>query len=298
MKLSAVARTKAIVKRYGFKFKKSLGQNFLVDEQTLDKITSAAELTLEDFVVEIGPGIGTLTECLAEKSGQVLAVEIDQQLLPILQETLGAWENIQVVQGDILKINLDQLVGEKSACKFGPTSAKYKVVANLPYYITTPIIMKLLEERYNLKSMVVMVQKEVAERFVSPPGSKVFGAISVAIQYYTKPEIVTLVPAGAFVPSPEVDSAVVKLTKLMEPAVRVASESLFFQVVKAAFAQRRKTLLNSLVNADFGLDKQSWVKLLTDLGIDTQRRGETLSLEEYAAITNQLVVVKSTLTKE
>lgn len=288
MKLSSAVRTRAIVQKYGFRFKKSLGQNFLIDEGTLKKITEAAELSPQDLVVEIGPGIGTLTERLAEESGRVIVVEIDQNLLPILRETLGNWENVEIYLGDILKIDLDQLVSDKSEGQFGPGGKRYKVVANLPYYITTPIVMKLLEEGYHLESMVIMVQKEVAERMVAPPGGKEYGALSVAVQYYTKPEIVTRVPKGAFLPPPEVESAVVKLIMRNEPAVHVASETMFFKVVKAAFAQRRKTVLNALVNGGFGIGKDKWGELLQRLGIEGQRRGETLSLEEFAAIANNI----------
>ncbi len=291
MKLSSAVRTRAIIQKHGFRFKKSLGQNFLIDDGTLQQITGAAELSPRDLVVEIGPGIGTLTERLAEVSGQIIVVEIDQNLLPILQETLSNWKNVRVYLGDILKINLDQLVLEKSEGQFGPGGKRYKVVANLPYYITTPIVMKLLEEGYHLESMVIMVQKEVAERMVAPPGGKEYGALSVAVQYYSRSEIVTRVPKGAFLPPPEVESAVVKLIKRNEPAVSVTSETMFFRVVKAAFAQRRKTLLNALVNGGFGIEKHKWGELLSRLNIDGQRRGETLSLEEFAAIANRISAV-------
>lgn len=286
MKISSAAHTKAIVRKHGFQFKKRLGQNFLIDEVVLGKITVAAELSAQDLVVEIGPGLGTLTERLAEEAGQVIVVEIDQKLVPILQETLGSRKNVQIHCGDVLKTNLDRLALEKSAGIFGPGGKRYKVVANLPYYITTPIIMQLLEEGYHLESMVIMVQKEVAERMVAPPGGKEYGALSVAVQYYCNAEIVSRVPKEAFLPPPEVESAVIKLNRRSEPAVAVSSAPVFFRVVKAAFAQRRKTLLNTLVNGGFGLDKSNWAELLSGLNIDGQRRGETLSLEEFALIAN------------
>jgi 16S rRNA (adenine1518-N6/adenine1519-N6)-dimethyltransferase len=288
MNLVSAAQTKALLKKYGFRFKKSLGQNFLVDEGVFRKIIQAAELSPQDLVVEIGPGLGTLTEGLAEEAGQVIVVEIDQRLGPILQETLDNRENVRIHLGDVLKTKLDQLVLEMSAGQFGPGGKRYKVVANLPYYITTPIIMQLLEEGHHLETMVFMVQKEVAERMVAEPGGKEFGALSVAVQFYCRAEIVTLVPKEAFIPPPEIESAVIKLSKRSEPAVAVTSAALFFRVVKAAFGQRRKTLLNALVNGSFGLEKAKWTTLLSDLNIDSQRRGETLSLDEFALIANQL----------
>lgn len=288
MTLSTVSRTKAIVNKYGFKFKKGLGQNFLIDEGVLQTIIQAADLVPGEAVVEIGPGIGTLTEWLAGEEARVLAVELDRGLLPILAETVGSRSNVKVINADVLKTNLDALVAEHTGGEFGPAGKSYKVVANLPYYITTPIIMRLLEEGYNLSSLVIMVQKEVAERLAASPGGKEYGAVTVAVQYYTIPELITIVPAAAFLPPPEVDSAVLRLSRRKKPPVQVTNEQNFFRVVKAAFAQRRKTLLNCLIQANLGPDRQEWSKILPELGIDPGRRGETLNLEEFAAIANKL----------
>ncbi|MHB8172183.1 MAG: 16S rRNA (adenine(1518)-N(6)/adenine(1519)-N(6))-dimethyltransferase RsmA [Thermincolia bacterium] len=277
---------RAIVNKYKFRFRKSLGQNFLTNEKILEKICQAAELTSEDLVVEIGPGIGTLTQFLAEKTGQVVAVELDRNLLPILAETLVDYPSVKVVRGDALKVNLDELVKEYGGSQWGPGGCKYKVVANLPYYITTPIVMRMLEEGYAIQTMVLMVQKEVAQRMVAAPGTKDYGALSLAIQYYTLPQIVTAVPPGSFIPAPAVDSAVVKLEVHQVPPVELASPDTFFKLIKAAFGQRRKTLLNALSNAKLGLAKEEFVELLNSVGIEPNRRGETLSLQEFAALAN------------
>ncbi|MDA8235775.1 MAG: 16S rRNA (adenine(1518)-N(6)/adenine(1519)-N(6))-dimethyltransferase RsmA [Clostridia bacterium] len=277
---------RAIVNKHKFRFRKSLGQNFLINQKVLEKISEAAGMTGEDLVVEIGPGIGALTQYLAEKAGQVIAVELDRSLLPILAETLADYPGVQVVHGDALKVDLDQLVREYGGSQWGPEGLKYKVVANLPYYITTPIVMRLLEEGFALQTMVLMVQKEVARRMVAAPGTKDYGALSLAIQYYTQPEIVTYVPPGSFMPPPAVDSAVIKLELRCEPPVELVSVETFFRTIKGAFGQRRKTLLNALSNAKLGLSKEELADLLNRLGIDPNRRGETLSLQEFAALAN------------
>lgn len=277
-------RTKQILEKYGFSFKKSLGQNFLVDTNILSQIVSAAELSREQAVIEIGPGIGALTEQLCRAAGQVLAIEIDQRLLPILADTLSPYDNVQVIHGDVLSLDLHQLWREHLHA-YGTAS----VVANLPYYVTTPIITKLLEERLPLEHIVVMVQKEVADRIKASPGSKDYGSLSVAVQYYADVEIAMIVPATVFIPRPNVDSAVLKLTIREKPAVSVVDEKLFFQVVRASFAQRRKTLYNNLVAHLFGKErKEQAMSALHGAEIEPTRRGETLSLHEFARLTEQI----------
>jgi 16S rRNA (adenine1518-N6/adenine1519-N6)-dimethyltransferase len=275
---------KDLLARHGFHFSKSLGQNFLIDENILNKITSGAELSSEDFVMEVGPGVGTLTTALARKAAKVVAVEIDQSLTPILEETLEGLENVEVIYGDILKINMDELIRDNLSNK------PFKVVANLPYYITTPIIMNFLENQYPYISITVMIQQEVARRMTARPGSKEYGSLSVAVQFYTQPRLICKVPASVFIPRPNVDSMVITLEKRSKPAVDVISIPYFFQVVKAVFAQRRKTLLNTLVAADItGLGKAALAQKLVSLDIDPSRRGETLTLEELASISNETV---------
>lgn len=280
----APKRTKEIIARYGFTFKKSLGQNFLIDANILGKIVSAAELTEHKGALEIGPGIGALTEQLAKAAGRVTAVEIDQRLLPILRDVLAPYDNADVVHGDVLKLDLKELLAQKF-----DGMEKVSVVANLPYYVTTPILMKLLEERLPLEHIVVMIQKEVAERMAAKPGGKEYGSLSIAVQFYAEPEIVCTVPHTVFIPQPNVDSAVIKLSLRDKPPVEVLDEKAFFRVVQGAFAQRRKTLGNNL-SALFGKDRREAVSaLLAELGIDPSRRGETLSIEEFARISNQAV---------
>lgn len=253
---------------------KRLGQNFLIDSNVVAGIVAAAKLTPGDAVLEIGPGIGTLTQGLAEAGAAVTAIELDRRLLDVLAKTLAGYDNVKVIHGDILKIDISREINQE----------KYKVVANLPYYITTPIIMKFLEDRLPIDILVTMVQKEVAERMVAVPGGKDYGALSVAVQYYTQPEIMFLVPPRSFIPAPAVESAVIRCTVRSEPPIQVASEKMFFRVVKAAFAQRRKTLANSLKAG--GLDKDEIIQVLEQAGIDGRRRGEQLSLAEFAAIAN------------
>ena len=274
---------KDLLTRHGFSFSKSLGQNFLIDENILNKIVSGAEISKEDNVLEIGPGAGTLTYALARQAAKVVAVEIDSALLPVLKETLDGLDNVQVIHGDILKMDLNDLIQSSFDNK------PFKVVANLPYYITTPIIMRFLEEELPYSSITVMIQKEVAERMAAKPGNKDYGALSVAVQFYTLPKIIGKVPSSVFMPPPKVDSIVINLKKRSSPAVDVADTARFFQVVKAVFAQRRKTLLNTLNAANIArLDKEELSKLLRSLNIDPQRRGETLTLEELAAISNNI----------
>ena len=265
--------TMHILQAFHLKADKNLGQNFLVEESVVSRIAKAAELTPEDTVLEIGPGIGTLTQALAMTGASVVSVELDKRLIPVLQETVGAYENVRVVQGDILKINILETV----------QAEPFKVCANLPYYITTPIIMNLLEQKLPIERLVVMVQKEVAERMTASPGGRDYGAISVAMQYYTEPKIAFIVKAGSFLPAPKVDSAVLVCKKRSKPPVDVPDEKVFFKVVAAAFSVRRKMLTNSLKNMG-GLTGEEVKAWLDRAGIDGKRRAETLSLEEFASL--------------
>ena len=262
-----------ILKRFGIRMSKKLGQNFLIDEQVVNNIVAAADIKPGDAVLEIGPGIGTLTQGLAEAGANVTAVEIDRRLIEVLDKTLEGYDNVKVVHGDILRINITETVGVP----------KYKVVANLPYYITTPIIMGLLEAHMPIDVLVTMVQKEVAQRMVAVPGTKDYGSLSVAVQYYTKAEIMFIVKPESFIPQPSVESAVIRCTVLDKTPVQV-EEKIFFRVVKAAFAQRRKTLLNTLKTT--GVSVEQLKIILAAAGIDGTRRGETLSIEEFAALAN------------
>lgn len=276
-------RTRAILEKYGFSFKKSLGQNFLVDLNILEKIVNSAELTSKSGVIEIGPGIGALTEQLLRKCGKVVAFEIDKRLIPILEETLAPYPNKKIINEDILKANVKEVV-EKEFQDY----KDIMVVANLPYYVTTPIIMKLLEEKIPIRGMVVMLQKEVAERMSAQPSTKDYGSLSIAVQYYTEAEIVMVVPKTVFVPQPNVDSAVVRLTVRKTPPVHVEDEQFFFQVIKASFAQRRKTLLNNLTS-QLGKEKKEQILLaLQNAEINPSTRGEALSIEQFARLANAL----------
>lgn len=276
-------RTKDIIARYGFSFKKSLGQNFLVDQNVLSNIVAAAELDKTKGALEIGPGIGALTGRLADEAGKVAAVEIDQRLIPILNDMMADQPHVTIVHGDVLKLDLQALIEDQFEGMSG-----ISVVANLPYYVTTPILMKLLEERLPLQHIVVMIQKEVAQRMAAKPGGKDYGSLSVAVQYYCEPQLVCTVPHTVFIPQPNVDSAVIKLTLREQPAVDVPDEAYFFRVVQASFAQRRKTLANNLT-AFVGKDNREALQaLLLEAGIDPGRRGETLSLDEFARIARRL----------
>jgi len=263
-----------ILKSFGIHSSKRLGQNFLVDETVVAGIVDAAELSPQDTVLEIGPGIGTLTQGLAETGASVVAVELDRRLVTVMEKTLDGYENVRVIQGDIMKVDISREIIDKS----------YKVVANLPYYITTPIIMRLLEQRLPIQVLVTMVQLEVAARMVAAPGGKDYGSLSVAVQWYTEPEIMFNVSPTSFIPAPAVESAVIRCTVRREPPVKVLDEKCFFRVVRAAFAQRRKTLANGLKAA--GIDAASVIDILAEASIDGKRRGETLSLAEFGAIAN------------
>lgn len=275
--------TIAVLQKYQFNFQKKFGQNFLIDTHVLDKIIKEAGVTKEDCVLEIGPGIGTMTQYLAESAREVIAVEIDKALIPILQDTLSSYDNVTVINEDILKLDIGALVEEKNAGK------PIKVVANLPYYITTPIIMGLFENHVPMESITIMVQKEVADRMQEGPGSKEYGALSLAVQYYARPEIVALVPPNCFMPRPNVGSAVIRLTRHKNPPVEVNDEAYMFRLIRASFNQRRKTLANGLKNAsDLNLTREQVEEALTKMDLSLTVRGETLSLEQFATLSNLL----------
>ncbi|UPT58095.1 16S rRNA (adenine(1518)-N(6)/adenine(1519)-N(6))-dimethyltransferase RsmA [Geobacillus thermoleovorans] len=278
-------RTKEILERYGFSFKKSLGQNFLIDANILRKIVDVADISPDTGAIEIGPGIGALTEQLARRAKKVVAFEIDGRLLPILADTLSPYDNVRIFHQDVLKVDLHAVIAEELA-----DVSDRMVVANLPYYVTTPIIMKLLTERLPIRGMVVMLQKEVADRLAAKPGTKDYGSLTIAVQYYTEAEVVMTVPRTVFMPQPNVDSAVIRLVKRQHPPVVVDDEGVFFQVVRASFAQRRKTLFNNLTNNLPGgkENKEQIERVLVALGIDPRRRGETLDIAEFASLSNAL----------
>jgi 16S rRNA (adenine1518-N6/adenine1519-N6)-dimethyltransferase len=278
-------RTKEILAKYGFSFKKSLGQNFLIDTNILHNIVEFAELNENSCAIEIGPGIGALTEQIAKRAKKVVAFEIDQRLLPILQDTLSPYQNVKVIHQDVLKANVKEVI----QTEFGEEQ-DIMVVANLPYYVTTPILMKLLEEGLPLRGIVVMLQKEVADRMAATPNSKEYGSLSIAVQYYTEAKTVMTVPKTVFVPQPNVDSAVIRLTRRSKPAVTVLDESFFFEVVRASFAQRRKTILNNLSHnlTHLKLSKLQLIEALNEINIAPERRGESLSIEEFGKLSDTL----------
>lgn len=282
-KLSNPQKTIETIKKYEFAFQKKFGQNFLIDGHVLDKIIAAAEVTKEDCVVEIGPGIGTLTQYLAEAARNVISIEIDKMLIPILQETLADYDNVTVINQDVLKTDLQELVREHNEGR------PVKVVANLPYYITTPIIMNLFESRLPVSSVTVMVQKEVAQRMQAGPGTKDYGALSLAVQYFAVPYIAANVPPNCFMPRPRVGSAVIRLTRHEKPPVEVADEQAMFQIIRASFNQRRKTLVNSLHNSpQISKTKEEILRALEQMGLSQTVRGEALTLEQFAALTDLL----------
>lgn len=275
--------TIAVLQKYNFTFQKKFGQNFLIDTHVLDKIIRSAEITKDDMVLEIGPGIGTMTQYLACAAGKVVAVEIDKALIPILEDTLGEYDNVQIINDDVLKVDIVKLAEEQNGGR------PIKVVANLPYYITTPIIMGLFENHVPLKSITVMVQKEVADRMQVGPGTKDYGALSLAVQYYAKPYIVANVPPNCFMPRPKVGSAVIRLERYEEPPVQVDDERLMFRIIRASFNQRRKTLANGLKNSpEVDFTKEQIEEAIEKLGKGASIRGEALSLEEFAKLSNLL----------
>ena len=270
--LGIPANTMAVLKKYNFSFQKKYGQNFLIDTNILERIISESEITKDDCVLEIGPGIGTMTQYLAESAKRVVAVEIDRSLIPILEDTLSGYDNVTVINDDILKVDIKKLCDEYN------DSRPIKVVANLPYYITTPIIMGLFESHVPLKSITIMVQKEVADRMQQKPGSKDYGALSLAVQYYAKPEIVAEVSPNCFIPKPNVSSAVIRLTRYENPPIEVDDEHFMFSLIRASFNQRRKTLANGLANGGLGLDRETVNSMLEKMGLSLTVRGEALTL--------------------
>ncbi|WP_221569242.1 16S rRNA (adenine(1518)-N(6)/adenine(1519)-N(6))-dimethyltransferase RsmA [Alkalihalobacillus sp. TS-13] len=280
--------TKSILDKHKFTFKKSLGQNFLIDRNVLDKIVAAADVSSETGVIEIGPGIGSLTEQLAKKAKKVTAFEIDQRLIPILEDTLSDYPHVKVIHQDVLEADLKEVI----EVEFSGVE-DLMVVANLPYYVTTPIILKLLTERIPIRGIVVMIQKEVADRMAAKPGTKDYGSLSIAVQYYAVAKSEVKVPKTVFVPQPNVDSSVISLTLRKQAPVHVEDENFFFEVVRSSFAQRRKTLLNNLQNNLFSKEQKSMIEgALQETGIDGKRRGETLSIEEFARLSNALLPLK------
>ena len=286
-KLSNPQETIAVLKKHQFTFQKKFGQNFLIDPRVLDKIIDAAEIGKDDYVLEIGPGIGTMTQYLAERARGVCAVEIDRKLIPILEETLQDYDNVEIINQDILKVDIRRLTEEKNG------GEPIKVVANLPYYITTPIIMELFESEVPLDSVTVMVQKEVAERMQAGPGTKDYGALSLAVHYYAKPYIAAYVPPNCFIPRPAVGSAVIRLTRHQEKPVTVRDEKFLFQVIRASFNQRRKTLQNGLYNSpELKIPKAQVTAVLREMDLPENIRGEKLTLEEFARLSDLLLAYR------
>ena len=270
-------KTAELVKKYNFKFSKSLGQNFLVDDSVPKDIVLGAEVDENDLVIEIGPGVGTLTAQLLNKAKKVVAIELDNDLIPILTEEMGSNPKFTLIHNDALKVNFNEIIGEEKSVK---------LVANLPYYVTTPIIVKLLKEKYNFKSLTIMIQKEVAERMDAEPGNKDYGSLSLLVQYYCNTKIIRKVPPQCFIPRPKVDSIVIRLDRLGEPKVKVENEKLFFEVIRSSFNMRRKTLWNGVKN--IGLSKEKLELAFEEAGVDPKRRGETLTIEEFAVLSDKI----------
>ncbi|MCB2293101.1 16S rRNA (adenine(1518)-N(6)/adenine(1519)-N(6))-dimethyltransferase RsmA [Clostridium algoriphilum] len=270
-----------VSKKYEFRFKKGLGQNFLIDDSVLDDVVDGAEVNEEDFIIEIGPGFGTLTRALLRRAKRVCAIELDDKLLPILEDELKEFDNFELIHNDALKVDFNELIGDEKSVK---------LVANLPYYLTTPIIVNLLTGGYNFKSLTIMIQKEVAQRIDSEPNCKAYGAFSILVQYYCDTKILRLVPPTAFLPEPKVESMVIRLDRLKEPKVKVKDEDLFFSIVRKSFNMRRKILWNSI--KDIGIDKENLLKCFERANIDPKRRGETLSLQEFANLSDEIGNVK------
>ena len=274
-------KTQEIVKKYNFKFSKSLGQNFLIDDSVLTDIVQGADVNDEDLVIEIGPGVGTLTAQLLNKAKKVVSIELDNDLIPILQEELGSHPNFSLVHKDALKVDFNEIIGDEKSVK---------LVANLPYYVTTPIIVNLLKEKHNFKSLTIMIQKEVAERINAEPNCKEYGSLSLLVQYYCNTKIIRKVSPSSFIPRPKVDSIVIRLDRLDSPRVEVKDEKLMFDIIRNSFNMRRKTLWNGVKN--IGIDKEKLQKAFDDAGIDPKRRGETLSLEEFAKLSDEIYKYK------
>ena len=285
-KLTSPRTIKDIMERYGFRFSKSLGQNFIIDDNVLDRIMVGAEIGPEDEILEVGPGIGVMTETLCETAKKVVAIEIDSSLIPILNETVGHFDNLTVIHSDVLKLDLVKLMETHF------DGRKPKLVANLPYYVTTPIIMTFLETRVPVSDLVVMIQKEVADRILASPSNKDYGALSVVVQYFTEPSIVTRVSKGSFMPAPKVDSTVIRLKVREKPPVELVDETVFFNTIRDAFGKRRKTLLNALSSGRLGLTKAQANIALEKAGIEPNTRGEALSIDQFATLANAIAKIK------
>ncbi len=279
--------TQFLMKKYKIKVNKALGQNFLINQNVVDQIVESSHITKQDVVIEIGPGLGTLTKELLENAGKVICIELDKKMIKILTDRFSLYENFEVIHGDVLKVRLNKIIKEEKE-KNGFKSAK--IVANLPYYITTPIIMKLLEDRLDLESITVMIQKEVADRLIAIPGEKETGAITYSVYYYASAEGIMEVPNDSFIPEPEVTSKVIKLTLRKEPPVEVKSRGVMFKIIKSAFMQRRKTLLNALTNTKVFMNKEEGLKILKELNLDENVRAENLTLKDFAEITNKILI--------
>lgn len=277
--------TKFLMKKYGITANKKLGQNFLIDDNVIKQIVESSYLTSEDLVIEIGPGLGTLTKELLEKAGKVICIELDNRMISILKDRFFMYKNFEIINEDVLKVDLERLIKEN---KENGQIKNVKIVANLPYYITTPIIMKLLEEKLDIESITVMIQKEVADRLAEIPGGKNGGAITYTVYYYAKAEEILTVPNYSFIPEPEVESEVIKLTLRKEPVIEVADEKKFFELIKVSFMQRRKTFLNAISNSTLNISKEKIERILKDLNIDTRVRGEALSIEKFAEISKRI----------
>ena len=280
--LGNIKNTLQVLDKYGFSFQKKFGQNFLIDAHVLEKIVDAAEITKDDCVLEIGPGIGTMTQYLCERAGWVFAVEIDKNLIPILEDTLSEYDNVKVINEDVLKLDIQKLADEENGGK------PIKVVANLPYYITTPIVMGLLEGGVPLKSITMMIQKEVADRMQVGPGTKDYGALSLAVQYYSKPSVICQVSPECFIPKPGVGSSVIRLECYDVPPVEVRDDKNMFKLIRAAFNQRRKTLTNAISNGGLGISREQCAEALRNMGLSETIRGEALTLEQFAALSDEL----------
>lgn len=278
-------KTKFILKKYKLSANKNLGQNFLINDSVVDKIVDSANITKEDLVLEIGPGLGNLTEFLLEKAGKVIAIELDNRMIEILNDRFSMYDNFEIINEDVLKVDLHELIKNNKSLEI----KNVKIVANLPYYITTPIIMKLLEEKLDIESITVMVQKEVADRLIATPGEKLSGAITYCVYYYASSESITIVENNSFIPEPEVDSEVIKLSIRKNPPVDVLDEKMFFKIIKVSFMQRRKTLINALVNGGILPNKDSAKKVFDNLNLDYNIRGEALSINQFAEISNYIV---------
>ena len=286
--------TKFIIKKYGIKANKNLGQNFLINSQVVENIVNSSEISKDDMVIEIGPGLGTLTKYLLEKTEKVLCIELDTRMIKILKDRFSSYDNFEVINEDILKVDLNKIIKENK--KDGKIKS-VKIVANLPYYITTPIIMKLLEDKLDIKSITVMIQKEVADRLIETPGGKNTGAITYSVYYYCKSEKIMEVPNSSFIPEPEVTSEVIKMTLRNEPAVKIESPKIMFMIIKSAFMQRRKTLLNALTNTKVFLSKEEGLEILKKLNLEENIRAENLSIQDFANIA-QTIIEKSKYRKE